>query len=89
MANCALLRAGVAACVPEEHGSRVAAVRQVDTVGVVVDGGGGGGGGGVLGAEEVSGVVGPGPRHAASSQGLTLEHGDIQIKRPLEIILGS
>ena len=87
MANCALLRAGVAACVPEEHGSRVAAVRQVDTVGVVVDGGGGGGG--VLGAEEVSGVVGPGPRHAASSQGLTLEHGDIQIKRPLEIILGS
>ena len=85
MANCALLRAGVAACVPEEHGARVAAVGQVDTVGVVVDGGGGG----VLGAEEVSGVVGPGPRHAAPSQGLTLEQGDIQIKRPLEIILGS
>ena len=38
MANCALLRAGVEACVPEEHGSRVAAVGQVDTVGVVVDG---------------------------------------------------
>ena len=87
MANCALLRAGVAACVPEEHGSRVAAVRQVDTVGVVVDGGGGGGG--VLGAEEVSGVVGPGPRHVAPSQGLTLKQGDIQIRRPLEIILGS
>ena len=87
MANCALLRAGVAACVPEEHGSRVAAVGQVDTVGVVVDGGGGGGG--VLGAEEVSGVVGPGPRHAAPSQGLTLKQGDIQIRRPLEIILGS
>ena len=87
MANCALLRAGVAACVPEEHGARVAAVRQVDTVGVVVDGGGGGGG--VLGAEEVSGVVGPGPRHVAPSQGLTLKQGDIQIKRPLEIILGS
>ena len=87
MANCALLRAGVAACVPEEHGSRVAAVRQVDTVGVVVDGGGDGGG--VLGAEEVSGVVGPGPRHAAPSQGLTLKQGDIQIRRPLEIILGS
>ena len=83
MANCALLRAGVAACVPEEHGSRVAAVGQVDTVGVVVDGGG------VLGAEEVSGVVGPGPRHVAPSQGLTLEQGDIQIRRPLEIILGS
>ena len=87
MANCALLRVGVEACVPEEHGSRVAAVRQVDTVGVVVDGGGGGGG--VLGAEEVSGVVGPGPRHAAPSQGLTLKQGDNQIRRPLEIILGS
>ena len=87
MANCALLRAGVAGCVPEEHGARVAAVGQVDTVGVVVDGGGGGGG--VLGAEEVSGVVGPGPRHVAPSQGLTLEQGDNQIKRPLEIILGS
>ena len=87
MANCALLRAGVAACVPEEHGARVAAVGQVDTVGVVVDGGGGGGG--VLGAEEVSGVVGPGHRHAAPSQGLTLKQGDIQIRRPLEIILGS
>ena len=87
MANCALLRAGVAACVPEEHGARVAAVGQGDTVGGVVDGGWGGGG--VLGAEEVSGVVGPGPRHVAPSQGLTLEQGDIQIKRPLEIILGS
>ena len=59
---------------PEEHGARVAAVGQVDTVGVVVDGGGGGGG--VLGAEEVSGVVGPGPRHAAPRHGLTLEQGD-------------
>ena len=63
---------------PEEHGPRVAAVGQVDTVGVVVDGGGGG----VLGAEEVSGVVGPGPRHAAPRHGLTLEQGDVQIRKP-------
>ena len=69
-----LLHAGVEARVPEEHGSRVAAVGQVDTVGVVVDGGGGGGGGGGLGAEEVSGVVGS--RHAAPRHGLTLEQGD-------------
>ena len=61
---------------PEEHGPRVAAVGQVDTVGVVVDGGGSG----VLGAEEVSGVVGS--RHAAPRHGLTLEQGDIQIRSP-------